>query len=187
MGRGDAKNKQKGNNKGAEGGEGKRAPSANADNATPALKNPFANLLCDLSPFNLPQMRDAEAKYYARIESSKSAPADEAPAAKKGGGSASEEESAKPGLNLEKEFYHPGFGPDFGPIQAPSKNPRRAQRGPVNKVWLKVMGSVQSNSRSTVSSRSRFSIVYRPSPSFPFTAYLHLSDTKKTRQIGVHH
>jgi len=71
MGRGDAKNKQKGNNKGAEGGEGKRAPSANADNATPALKNPFANLLCDLSPYNLPQLRDAEAKYYARIESSK--------------------------------------------------------------------------------------------------------------------
>ena len=70
MGRGDAKNKRKGN-KGAEGGEEKRAPSANADNATPPPKNLFANLLCDLSPYNLPQLRDAEAKYYARIERSK--------------------------------------------------------------------------------------------------------------------
>ena len=73
MGRGAAKNKRKGN-KGAEGGEEKRAPSSNADNATPAAKNPFANLLCDLSPYNLPQLRDAEAKYFARIESSKVEP-----------------------------------------------------------------------------------------------------------------
>ena len=71
MGRGDAKNKRKGN-KGADGGEEKRTlPSSNADNATPVTKNPFANMLCDLSPYNLPQLRDAEAKYYARIESSK--------------------------------------------------------------------------------------------------------------------
>ena len=71
MGRGDAKNKRKGN-KGTEGGEEKRTPSSsNADNATPVTKNPFANMLCALSPYNLPQLRDAEAKYYARIASSK--------------------------------------------------------------------------------------------------------------------
>ena len=70
MGRGDGKNKRKGN-KGAEGGEEKKTPSSNPDIATPATKNPFANLLCDLSPYNLPQLRDAEAKYFERIESSK--------------------------------------------------------------------------------------------------------------------
>ena len=74
MGRGNAKNKRKGN-KGAEGGEEKRAPSSNADsNVIPATKNPLANLLCDLSPYNLPQLWDAEAKYFARVESSKVEP-----------------------------------------------------------------------------------------------------------------
>ena len=74
MGRGDTKNKRKGN-KGAEGGEEKKTPSTNADNAAPASKkNPFANLLCDLSPYNLPQLRDAEAKYYERIEIAKVEP-----------------------------------------------------------------------------------------------------------------
>ena len=76
MGRGEAKNKRKGN-KGAEGGgEEKKTPSTNADNnaAPPPTKNPFANLLCDLSPYNLPQLRDAEAKYYERIEIAKVEP-----------------------------------------------------------------------------------------------------------------
>ena len=72
MGRGDAKNKRKGN-KGAEGDE-KKTPSTNADNAAPKTENPFANLLCDLSPYNLPQLRDAEAKYYERIEIAKVEP-----------------------------------------------------------------------------------------------------------------
>jgi len=76
---------------------------------------------------------DAERAYYEKLSGCKSVQA-EVPAAKKEGGSASEEETAaKPGLNLEKEFYHPGFGPHFGPIQAPSKNPRRARQGPVDK------------------------------------------------------
>ena len=49
----------------------------------------------------------------------------------------------QPGLNQEKkEFYHPGFGPHFGPIQAPSKNPRRARQSPIEKVWLKVVCSL---------------------------------------------
>ena len=64
MGRGEAKNKRKGN-KGAEEGE---KINASDNNSTPGIKNPFANLLCDLCPYNLPQLRDAEAEYYARIE-----------------------------------------------------------------------------------------------------------------------
>ena len=42
--------------------------------AAPKTENPFANLLCDLSPYNLPQLRDAEAKYYERIEIAKVEP-----------------------------------------------------------------------------------------------------------------
>ena len=72
MGRGEAKNKRK-SNKGAEEGE-KINASTFDNNSTPGIKNPFANLLCDLCPYNLPQLRDAEAKYFARIESSKVEP-----------------------------------------------------------------------------------------------------------------
>ena len=64
MGRGEAKNKRK-TNKEAEGGEKK---VVNVDgNLNPPSKNRYANFLCELSPYNLPQLRDAESKHYARI------------------------------------------------------------------------------------------------------------------------
>ena len=64
MGRGEAKNKRKAN-KEAEGGEKK---VVNVDgNLNPPSKNRYANFLCELSPYNLPQLRDAESKHYARI------------------------------------------------------------------------------------------------------------------------
>jgi len=64
MGRGEAKNKRKAN-KEAEGGEKK---VLNVDgNVNPPSKTRYANFLCELSPYNLPQLRDAESKHYARI------------------------------------------------------------------------------------------------------------------------
>ena len=64
MGRGEAKNKRKAN-KEAEGGEKK---VVNVDgNVNPPSKNRHANFLCELSPYNLAQLRDAESKHYARI------------------------------------------------------------------------------------------------------------------------
>jgi len=84
MGRGEAKNKRKAN-KEAEGGEKK---VVNVDgNLNPPSKNRYANFLCELSPYNLPQLRDAESKHYARISGVEPVEA-EAPGAKKEGASA---------------------------------------------------------------------------------------------------